>query len=154
MTKLNPYLSFRTEAREALEFYQSVLGGDLNISAFGDMPMPGMDDVDGNLVMHGQLDAPNGLTLMAADSPDVAGMPPYVAPTSGVTVALTGSSAEHEYIAAAFDKLSDGASDVMPFEKAPWGDFYGQLKDKFGISWMFDASTPESEAAMAAAQQG
>ncbi|MBL0888824.1 VOC family protein [Myceligenerans indicum] len=150
MTRLNPYLSFRTEARSALEFYRSVLGGDLNISVFGDMPMPGMEQADGNLVMHGQLDAPNGLTLMASDSPQ--GVSPYEAPTSGVTVALTGSSADHGYIATAFEKLSDGASDVLPFEKAPWGDYYGQLKDKFGISWMFDASTPESEAEQAADQ--
>ncbi|RPF19764.1 VOC family protein [Myceligenerans xiligouense] len=150
MPTLNPYLSFRTEARAALEFYRSVLGGDLNINAYGDMPMPGMETMDGNLVMHGQLDAPGGLTLMAADAPQ--GGAPYEAPTSGVTVALTGSSADHGYIAAAFDKLSDGASDVLPFELAPWGDYYGQLRDRFGISWMFNASTPESEAKWAAQQ--
>jgi PhnB protein len=142
MAKLNPYLSFRSEARSALEFYQTVLGGKLDISAYGDMPMPGMEDMDGSLVMHGQLDTPHGLTLMAADAPE--GMAPYEAPTSGVTVALTCSSADHEYIAAAYEQLSDGANDVMPFELAPWGDYYGQLRDKFGISWMFDVGTDQS----------
>lgn len=150
MTTLNPYLIFRTDARAALEFYQSVLGGSLNISTFGELPMPGMEDADGSLVMHGQLDAPHGLTLMASDAPEAMG--PYEAPTRGVVVALTGSSADHEYIETAFTALSDGAGDVVPFEKAPWGDYYGQLKDKFGVSWMFNAATPESEAEWEARQ--
>lgn len=150
MTKLNPYLSFRTETRAALEFYQSALGGELTISPLSETPMPGMENEDPNLVMHGQLETPSGLTLMAADSPEAMG--PYEAPTSGVNVALTGSSADHEYIASAFEKLSDGASNIMPFEKAPWGDFFGALRDRFGVSWIFDASTPESEAEWAARQ--
>lgn len=33
---LNPYLSFRDTAREAMEFYQSVLGGELTLSTFGE----------------------------------------------------------------------------------------------------------------------
>ncbi|WP_369369996.1 VOC family protein [Promicromonospora sp. Populi] len=145
MVKLNPYLSFVDSAKDALNFYQSVLGGDLNISTFGEMPseeMPLPPEVN-DLVMHGSLETPNGLTIMAADTPP--GME-YAAATSGVTVALTGSSADTDYVAAAFEKLSDGASNVMPFEVAPWGDRYGALTDKFGISWMFDVGTPESEA--------
>ena len=138
MARLNPYLSFQDKAEEALTFYQSVLGGELNISRFGDMPdspeMP-VPEADKNLVMHGQLDTPNGLCLMAADSGSVM---PYVAPSAGMTVALTGGAEDMDYIRTAFEKLSDGGSDVMPFAPAPWGDRYGQLKDRYGISWMFD----------------
>lgn len=148
MAKLNPYLSFKTQARDALEFYQSALGGTVETMAFGDMPVPDLPAGAENLVMHGSLVTDHDLTIMAADSPE--GMMPYEAPSAGVNVALTGSSADHDYIAAAYEKLSDGASDVLPFERAPWGDFYGQLKDKFGVSWMFDCGTPESEAAAAA----
>ena len=143
MAKLNPYLSFKSQAREALEFYQSVLGGELEISTFGSVPeMASMlqDPGEADLVMHGQLDAPNGLTLMAADT---GSMMPFVAPTSGVTVALTGGPEDHGYIAAAYEKLAEGGSDVMPFEKAPWGDFYGQVTDRYGISWMFDVGTEQ-----------
>ncbi|GAB4086537.1 VOC family protein [Myceligenerans cantabricum] len=150
MARLNPYLSFTTQAREALEFYRSALGGDVEITPFGDMPLPDLPDGAEDLVMHGSLATDQGLTIMAADSPE--GMMPYEAPSAGVQVALTGYSTDHDYIAAAHAQLSEGASDVLPFEKAPWGDFYGQLKDKFGVSWMFDCGTPESEAA--AAQQG
>ncbi|GAA1730244.1 VOC family protein [Isoptericola hypogeus] len=141
MARLNPYLSFKNQAREALEFYRSVLGGELDLSLFGDMPadagMP-IEESDKELVMHGQLDTPAGLTLMAADT---GSMMPYVAPTSGVTVALTGGPEDHEYVAAAYERLAEGGSDAMPFEKAPWGDYYGQVTDKYGISWMFDVGT-------------
>ncbi|GAA1859365.1 VOC family protein [Myceligenerans crystallogenes] len=153
MVNLNPYLSFRTETREALEFYRTALGGTVEVMPFGDMPMPDLPQGAENLVMHGSLTTEHGLTLMAADSPE--GMMPYEAPSGGVTVALTGGSADREYIAAAYEKLSEGASDVLPFEPAPWGDVYGSLKDKYGVSWMFDCGTPESEAAAAqAGQQG
>jgi PhnB protein len=138
VAKLTPYLSFKSEARQALEFYQSVLGGELSISTFDEIPeVAGMlgDPSESGLVMHGQLDTPAGLTIMAADTGT--GMP-YVAPTSGVTVALTGGPPDHEYIKAAYDKLSEGATPGEPLELAPWGDYYGQLTDKFGISWMFD----------------
>jgi PhnB protein len=135
MAKLNPYVSFQTEARAALEFYQSVLGGTLDITSFGDMPGMTDDPAEAGLVMHGQLDTDGGLTLMASDTPKSM---THVAPTSGVTVALTGGPDDLEYVQAAVTALSDGATDVMPFELAPWGDHYGQLTDRFGVSWMFD----------------
>jgi PhnB protein len=139
MAKLNPYLSFRSEAKDALAFYQSVLGGELDVSTFGGTPMEGMPtpEEDKDLVMHGQLDAPGGLTIMASDSPSFM---EYVAPSAGVTVALTGGPEDHEYIRNAYEKLSDGATPGQPFELAPWGDYYGELTDKFGISWMFDVA--------------
>ncbi|GGM19477.1 VOC family protein [Promicromonospora citrea] len=145
MAKLNPYLSFRSEAKDALAFYQSVLGGELDISTFGGVPMEGMPtpDEDRDLVMHGQLDTPGGLTIMAADTPSFMA---YVAPTAGVTVALTGGPEDHDYIRGAYEKLSDGATPSQPLELAPWGDYYGALTDKFGIAWMFDIGTEESAA--------
>jgi len=138
MAMLNPYLSFKDQAREALEYYQSVLGGEVNITTFGDMPdSPEMriSDADKPLVMHGQLDTPKGLCLMASDTGSVM---PYVPPSEGMVVALTGPSQDMDYIRGAYEKLRDGASDVMDFEAAPWGDHYGQLKDRYGISWMFN----------------
>lgn len=142
MVRLNPYLGFKDRAREALEFYRSVLGGELDISTFGGMTadsgMP-IKESDKDLVMHGQLETPSGLTLMAADS---GSMMPYVAPTSGVTVALTGGPEDYDYVASAYAKLAEGGTDAMPFDKAPWGDFYGQVTDRYGITWMFDVVAP------------
>ena len=69
MALLNPYLNFRGQAREALEFYQAVLGGELTVSTFGDFQMPGVDDDEKDSIMHGQLTTPAGFTLMGSDVP-------------------------------------------------------------------------------------
>ncbi|PRZ08209.1 PhnB protein [Isoptericola sp. CG 20/1183] len=135
MARLTPYLSFRDQAREALEFYRTALGGELEIMTFGSMPGMTDDPAEEELVMHGQLEAPGGLVLMAADTPSSM---PYVPATSGVTVALTGGPEDMDHVQAAISTLLDGATDVMPFDPAPWGDHYGQLTDRYGITWMFD----------------
>lgn len=136
MATLNPYLGFQGQAKEALEFYRSALGGELRVMTFGDNPAGqamGVPPEAADLVMHGQLDLEDGLVIMAADTPP--GME-YVAPTSGITVALTGTAAEHDRLATAFAKLSDGGTTGVPLEKAPWGDYFGQFTDRFGIPWM------------------
>lgn len=139
MATLNPYLGFKDNAREALEFYHSALGGELSIMAFGDMgeamPAPPGEE---NLVMHGQLTLEDGLVLMAADTPS--GME-HVPATSGVTVAMTGGPEDLDRLRSAFEALSQGGTSGMPLEKAPWGDYFGQFTDRFGISWMFDIGT-------------
>lgn len=66
MALLNPYLTFDGTAREAMEFYASVLGGDLNVNTFGDFGDPGNEGV-----MHAQLVTPTGFTLMASDRSSV-----------------------------------------------------------------------------------
>ncbi|MDF2560393.1 MAG: hypothetical protein K0R99_1839 [Microbacterium sp.] len=130
MPALNPYLSFRTEAREAMEFYQSVLGGDLVINTFGEFPDMVQDPSQKDLVMHAQLDARGGLVLMASDSPD--GMP-YEKP-QGFSVSLSGNS--QDATRAVWEKLSDGATITMPLDVPPWGGLFGMLIDRFGIPWM------------------
>ncbi|MEP9383974.1 VOC family protein [Nocardioides sp. KR10-350] len=138
MATLNPYLSFQGEARQALEFYQSALGGTVTAMTFGDNPAGqsmGVPPEAADLVMHGQLDLEDGLVIMAADTPP--GME-YVAPTSGITVAMTGGADEYDRLSSAFARLSEGGKPGMPLEKAPWGDYFGQFTDRFGIAWMFN----------------
>ncbi|AEG45368.1 VOC family protein [Isoptericola variabilis] len=142
MARLNPYLSFRTEARDALEYYRSALGGEVQIDTYGSIPGMVDDPEEQHLVMHGQLETPHGLCLMAADTPSVM---EYVAPNRGVTVALTGGAEDHEYVATAYERLASDATVSVPFEKAPWGDYFGQLTDKYGVSWMFDVGDPGAE---------
>jgi PhnB protein len=137
-TKLNPYLSFRDNAREAMEFYRSVLGGELTITTFGEFPS-GDHEVDPDQVMHSQLDTPGGLTLMGSDTPP--GMEHH--PGSAYSVSLSGDDeAElHRF----WDGLAEGATVTMPLEKAPWGDSFGMLVDKFGVPWMVNiAGQPAS----------
>ncbi|HCB57579.1 MAG TPA: hypothetical protein DEP82_06515, partial [Arthrobacter bacterium] len=84
-TTLNPYLGFRDNAREAMTFYQSVFGGDLALSTFGEFHAS-EDPAEADKIMHGMLTAGNGLVLMGADTPN--GMD--LAPVSSVSVSLSG----------------------------------------------------------------
>ena len=134
---LNPYLSFKDTAREAMEFYQSVFGGDLDISPWGDMPdMPGNSPQMHDKVMHGMLTVSDGVTIMAADMPDSSG--PKGSP---ISVSLSGE--DEAQLRGWWEKLSDGAEITAPFEKAPWGDTFGQLNDKFGVSWMINVAADQ-----------
>lgn len=130
MALLNPYLSFTGTTRAAMEFYASVFGGEVTFSTFGEMPMPGLADSDRDQIMHSQLTTPSGFTLMAADAPESMGM---AAGPNG-TVALTGD--EVDELRGYFDKLAEGGEIAMPLELAPWGDYFGQLTDRFGVTWM------------------
>ncbi|EAQ00952.1 hypothetical protein JNB_12274 [Janibacter sp. HTCC2649] len=127
-TTLNPYIQFQDNAREAMEFYSSVFGGDLTVSTFGDFGDPGEANADG--VMHAQLVSPNGLTLMASDTPP--GMPRSEG--SSITISLSGDDSNE--LRGYWDKLSDGGQVQLALEKQMWGDEFGMLSDKFGIAWM------------------
>ena len=113
------------------EFYKDVFGGELNVMTFGDMGATEHEGVpipaDG--VMHGQLTSDQGFTLMASDNP-----PGVTGVTPNGHISLSGDEGDllHGY----FDKLSDGGTVDVPLEKAPWGDEFGQVKDKFGVSWL------------------
>jgi PhnB protein len=135
-SKLNPYLSFDGNAREAMEFYQSALGGELLVNTFGEYGDEGPSK-DG--VMHANLETPSGFTLMASDTPP--GMP--FEKGAQVSVSLSGDDADElrRYWAA----LSEGAEVTMPLERQMWGDEFGMLTDRFGIQWMVNiaGSGPE-----------
>ncbi|MFK4760042.1 VOC family protein [Microbacterium sp. ZW T5_45] len=132
MANLNPYLSFRTDARAAMDFYQSVLGGELDVNVFSEFPGMVQDPSEADLVMHAQLTTPDGLVLMASDTPSSM---PYEKP-QGISVSLSGTSAETTK--AVWEKLSEGATITMPLDNAPWGGLFGMLVDRFGIAWMLN----------------
>lgn len=127
-SRLNPYLSFQGQAREAAEFYQQVFGGELNLSTFGEFGMADGDTAD--LVMHAQLETPAGYTLMLSDTPP--GMDHT--PGTSITVSLSGTDAEE--LRGYFAKLGEGGTVTMPLEKQVWGDEYGSCTDRFGVPWM------------------
>ena len=134
---LNPYISFRDDARQALEFYQDVFGGNLNVNTFGqygDANAPGAGNI-----MHGQLETDNGFTLMAADTPP--GME-FNEGAGTITISLSGD--DEQELRGYWDKLSDGGTVTIPFEKQMWGDLFGMCTDKFGVPWMVDVVVPQS----------
>jgi PhnB protein len=128
-TKLNIYLNFRDNTREAMEFYKSIFGGTLKISTFEEYHASD-DPSENNKVMHALLEAENGITFMAADTPNGK----EYKPGNNFNMSLNGGN-ETE-LRSYFNQLQDGGSVVMPLEKAPWGDTFGMCIDKFGISWM------------------
>jgi PhnB protein len=131
--RLNPYLSFKDNAREAMDFYRSVLGGELTVSTFAEF-QASEDPGEQDKVMHSTLETPDGLVLMAADTPNAMEHQPQ----AGVSVSLSGD--DEAKLRGYWERLSDGGTVVMPFEKAPWGDTFGMCVDRFGTSWMVNAS--------------
>src|SRR5690625_4020264 len=114
--QLNPYLSFRDNARQAMQFYQSVFGGDLEISTFGDASgIPGVAEADKDKVMHAMLRGDNGLVLMGADTPNSM----QHAPPAGISISLSGT--DETALRGYWDKLADGGTVGVPLERAPWG---------------------------------
>ena len=125
---LNPYLNFPGTARDAMSFYQGVLGGDLTMNTFGEY---GADGPGADGIMHAQLTTPDGFTIMASDMPP--GQEGTHSPGNTITVSLSGDG---ESLRGYWNGLSDGATVTMPLEKQMWGDEFGALVDKFGIPWM------------------
>jgi PhnB protein len=134
--RLNPYLSFKDTAREAMTFYQEVLGGELQINTFADLSAT-EDPSEAEKVMHAQLETPDGFTLMGSDTPN--GMP--FQEQAGVSVSINGD--EREKIDGFWEKLSAEGSVILPYELAPWGDVFGMCVDRFGTNWMISCSPRE-----------
>lgn len=124
--RLNPYLNFPGTARAAMEFYQSVLGGELTLSTFGEF---GGEPADG--IMHAQLTTPLGFTIMASDLPE--GIPHQ--PGTNVSLSISGEG-DADTLRGYFAALSEDGRIEMPLEKQVWGDEFGACTDKFGINWM------------------
>lgn len=131
-SRLNPYISFAGNAREAMEFYESVFGGTLVVNTFGEFGQA--DAPEAEKIMHAQLETPGGYTLMASDTPP--GMPHN--PGDNVTISLSGDDGEE--LRRYFEQLSDGGNVTVPLEKQMWGDEFGACQDRFGISWMVNIS--------------
>jgi PhnB protein len=132
-THLNPYIGFKNNARQAAEFYHSVFGGDLLINTFAELHAsqnPGEDD----LIMHSALTIPGGLTLMMSDTPDRM----EYKPGTNISVSLSGDRVDEEVLTGYWNKLTEGANVTMPLSTAVWGDSFGMLVDKFGITWLLN----------------
>ena len=136
-TKLNPYINFRDNTREAMEFYRTVFGGKLQMSTFKDYHAS-QNPAEDNLIMHSQLEADNGISFMASDTP---GHVEY-RPGTNISMSLTGDN-EAE-LTGYFEKLSAGGTVTMPLQKAMWGDSFGMCTDRYGIQWLVNITAPKA----------
>jgi PhnB protein len=124
---LSPYLHFDGTAREAMTFYQSVLGGDLQLMTFGDM---GMEGEHATRIMHGALTVRDGVVVMGADEPPGE----TLVHGNDCTLALAGDDADE--LRTWFAGLSEGGEVHVPLSKQMWGDEFGQAADRYGVTWM------------------
>lgn len=140
--QLDAYIFFKGNCREAMEFYKNVFGGDLKVQTYGetsgDMPSEMVKHIAGHedKVMHALLSG--GVTrLMGSDSTNPA-------PFGRSAISLSLSGADEETLQEVFDKLAKSGKIDQPLEKAPWGDTFGALTDKYGIEWMVNINAGTS----------
>jgi PhnB protein len=129
MAQLRPYIKFNGNCRQALEFYKSIVGGQLSLQTIGESPAaghfpPAMKDK----ILHGSL-AQDDLTIFGSDiaTPEL---------TQGNNVFLCLVCKDKGEIETLFSKLSQGGKVTTPLRQEVFGT-YGDLVDKFGINWMF-----------------
>ncbi|MGW2507292.1 VOC family protein [Streptomyces sp. NPDC001588] len=133
-SRLNPYLMFAGDARQALEFYKEVFGGTLVLNTYGEAGQPDTSMTD--KIMHGMLETPSNYTLMAADTPDGEHKP-----GNAYSVSLSGD--DDAELRGYWEKLSDGATVAVPLDKQMWGDIFGMCTDRFGVTWMVNIAQPQ-----------
>ena len=133
-SRLNPYISFAGNAREAMEFYERVFGGTLTLNTFGEFGAQGSDHE--NQVMHGMLETAGGFAIMGADTP------PGMEHDPGNNIAVSLSGDDGDELRGYWEQLSAGGTVAVPMEKQMWGDEFGMCVDEFGITWMVNIGQP------------
>lgn len=137
-TSIVPYLFFRGNCKEAMEFYQTIFGGELTVQYMSEVPddadkMPGAKDSD---VMHAMLSGGHA-ELMASDS--------AMASETSAKVELSINGDDEIALRAMFDNLTEGGEVKEPLTKQFWGDTFGALRDKYGVEWMMNISDQTAE---------
>ncbi len=133
--ELSSYISFTGQAREAMEFYRDVFGGELEMNTFGEFGMEG-DIAD--QIMHASLHLPTGQTLMGSDTP------PGMEYSDGKRVRMIVHGEDEGVLRGYWDGLVVGGSVETPLDKQMWGDIYGACTDKYGVEWMMNISAPQA----------
>ncbi|TFD05015.1 VOC family protein [Cryobacterium sinapicolor] len=136
-TQLNPYLGFRDNTREAMEFYRSVFGGELTMSTFAEFEASD-DPAEQDKIMHAMLTTEDGLVLMGADTPNRM----EYRPGTNYSVSLSGD--DEPALRGYWDGLAAGGTVIMPLAPSPWMDSFGMCVDKFGVSWMVNIAAPSA----------
>lgn len=141
MTNLIAYLNFPGNAAEAMAYYHSIFGGELQVATFAEFKVVPQDHPNAGNTMHSQLITPS-LRLMGADA--IPGLGPDVTYGDSVNLALVGP--ERELLTEYFNKLAEGGTVQTPLAEQMWGDVYGAVVDRFNVAWMvnIEVAAPQS----------
>jgi PhnB protein len=132
--KLNPYLNFAGNAEEVVNFYKDALDGEIvMLNRFGDSPMPSDEDWK-QKIMHARIVFGGDNIIMISDT--MKGDPLSTNGNIQLSIGLDDEAKTHEL----FNKLSAGGTVILPPSKQFWGDVFGMLKDKFGVTWMLNCT--------------
>ncbi|WP_371493990.1 VOC family protein [Kitasatospora sp. NBC_00374] len=136
-SRLNPYISFVGNARQAMEFYKSVFGGTLTVNTYGDF---GAKDAGAaaDKIMHSMLETDHGFTLMGSDNP------PEMTYKPGNNISLSVSGDDDAQLRGYWDKLCNGGTVSVPLAKQMWGDVFGMCTDRFGIVWLVNITQQQA----------
>ena len=140
--KIHIYLNFTDKTEAAFRFYEKVLGGKLtDFYRFGGMPSDGSFELtpeQKNLVMHVALQLPDGQMIMGSDM--LSGMGP--ARVEGNNYSISVHPDSRQEADRVFNALGEGGTITMPIADQFWGDYFGSVKDRFGINWMVNYTDP------------
>ncbi|MBM3811738.1 MAG: glyoxalase/bleomycin resistance/extradiol dioxygenase family protein [Acidimicrobiia bacterium] len=135
MLGVNPYIAYKGNCREAMEFYKSALGAEIVFThTVGESPMTDMGPPDN--IMHATVKVGES-TIMMCDDPS-----PQPAATGG-NISLAIGLNDPARARQLFDNLAKGGTVVMPMDKTYWAEAFGIVKDKFGVQWMVNCDAPK-----------
>ena len=144
MTRFHTYLNFAGNAEEAFRFYRAIFGGEFSsVVRFKDMAMPGVNipKADESKIMHIALPVGKDGLLMASDALESLGQKI----THGNDVYIFVQPDSKDEAKRIFDALSGGGAVEMPIADQIWGDYYGSVRDKFGVQWIVDYAYPKAK---------
>lgn len=133
MITVNPYIFFKGNASEAMDFYQSIFGGKLDKVPYGQMGYDAPEGLEGKL-MHAYLGGE--VVLMASDTVEASDV------AKKVSISISGD--DETKLTEWFNRLSEDVEVIYPLKKEGWGDMFGSVIDKYGVEWMINISPTKS----------
>jgi PhnB protein len=135
MLGVNPYITFKGNCRQAIDFYKSALDAEVVFTqTVGESPMSNMGPAEN--IMHSTIKV-GGSTIMMSDDPR-----PDAASASGnisLAIGLNDPARANQL----FANLAQDGSVIMPLQKTYWAEAFGMLTDKFGVRWMINCDAPK-----------
>jgi PhnB protein len=132
MKQIHSYLTFNGNCREAMNFYQECLGGELFLQPIGTSPMSEMMPPERkDSILHATLTNGN-VVIMGSDMVDNKGL------IRGNAMSMMLNCSSEIEIRATFDKLASGGDATHPLEDTFWNALFGGLTDRFGNRWLLN----------------